>query len=309
MSTAEAIGRRISTAEDLRSIVRTMKALTAVNIRQYEEAAAALADYAQAVALGFQALYLTRPGRLADRPVQPPPQRPGAIVLGSDYGLCGAFNERIAAFYVRRWSSGAREQGGPLLALGARVAGRLDDRDRPPDAVLALPASADRIATLVRNLLERVAGWRDAGVADAVRLYFNAPHGQSGYQPHEELLLPLDDEDLRRRAAAPWRPRAWPIIAGDWDALFSAVVQQHLFVTLHRAIAQSLAAENASRLAAMHAAERNIDERLHVLRGQFHRERQAAITTELLDIVSGYEALTATGPPSRSAPRVENTGT
>ena len=145
------------------------------------------------------------------------------------------------------------------------MAGRLDDRDRPPDAVLALPASADRIATLVLDLLERVAGWRDTGVADAVRLYFNAPHGQAGYQPHEELLLPLEDEDLRRRAAAPWRPRAWPIVAGDWDALFSAVVQQHLFVTLHRAIAQSLAAENASRLAAMHAAERNIDERLHAL--------------------------------------------
>ena len=88
---------------------------------------------------------------------------------------------------------------------------------------------------------------------------------------------------------------------GDWDALLSALVQQHLFVALHRAIAQSLVAENASRLAAMHAAERNIDERLHVLRGQFHRERQAALTTELLDIVSGYEALTSTGPSGRTA--------
>lgn len=305
MST-EAITRRISTAEDLRSIVRTMKALAAVNIRQYEEATAALADYAQAVALGFQALFRVRPDRLPDRPVRPLPQRTGAIVIGSDHGLCGAFNERVAAFYMQRRSAVTPE--GPLIALGARVAARLEDRDQQPDAVLAVPASTDRIATLVVDLLERVARWRDAAAVDAVRLYFNGPHGQAGYQPQEELLLPLDDEELRRRAAAPWRPRAWPIIAGDWDALFSAVVQQHLFVTLHRAIAQSLVAENASRLAAMHAAERNIDERLHVLRGQFHRERQAAITTELLDIVSGYEALTSTGPAGGAPPHQKHNG-
>ena len=62
--------------------------------------------------------------------------------------------------------------------------------------------------------------------------------------------------------------------------------------------ALSLASENASRLSAMHAAERNIDDRLHALRGQFHRERQTSITTELLDIVSGYEALTDRPRPS-----------
>jgi F-type H+-transporting ATPase subunit gamma len=83
-----------------------------------------------------------------------------------------------------------------------------------------------------------------------------------------------------------------PTFASDWDVLFSAVVRQRLFVTLHRAVAASLAAENASRLAAMHAAQRNIEERLDALHGQFHLQRQTSITTELLDIVSGYEALT-----------------
>lgn len=301
MPATDVIARRINTAEDLRSIVRTMKALAAANIRQYEEAAASLVDYGNAVALGFQALFKIRPDRLPRRTGQPPPQRTGAIVLGSDHGLCGAFNERVADFYLARRPVGAAAGDGPLLALGVRVAGRLDDRGLPPDEVLAQPASAGRIGAVVLELLERVARWRDAGTVDAVRVYFNAAHGRARYQPHEELLLPLDEDALRRQAAAPWRPRAWPIIAGDWDALFAAVVEQHLFVTLHRVIAQSLAGENASRLTAMHAAERNIDERLHALRGQFHRERQTAITTELLDIVSGYEALTSAGPARRSA--------
>lgn len=299
MAETDGITRRINTAEDLRSIVRTMKALAAANIRQYEDAAASLVDYAAAVALGFQALFKIRPDRLPQQATKAAPQRIGAIVLGSDHGLCGAFNERVTDFYLeRRWASA---QGGPVIALGGRVADRLDDRGVLPDEVIAQPASAGRIGVLVRELLERVAGWRDAGTADAVRVYFNAARGRASYQPREELLLPLDEDSLRRQAAAPWRPRAWPTIAGDWDALFAAVVEQHLFVTLHRAIAQSLAGENASRLTAMHAAERNIDDRLHALRGQFHRERQTAITTELLDIVSGYEALTSGGPRKERA--------
>jgi F-type H+-transporting ATPase subunit gamma len=57
------------------------------------------------------------------------------------------------------------------------------------------------------------------------------------------------------------------------------------------AIAESLAAENASRMASMQAAERNIDERIQELHNQFHRQRQTSITAELLDIVGGFEAL------------------
>jgi F-type H+-transporting ATPase subunit gamma len=62
----------------------------------------------------------------------------------------------------------------------------------------------------------------------------------------------------------------------------------------YRAFAESLASENASRLAAMQAAERSIDERLEELRGEFRYQRQHAITEELLDIVSGFEALNET---------------
>jgi F-type H+-transporting ATPase subunit gamma len=300
MAATDAVSRRIGTAEDLRSIVRTMKALAAANIRQYEEAVASLADYADAVALAFQALFKVRPDRLPRQPAtRAELPRRGAIVLGTDHGLCGAFNERVTEFYLAHRAAARHGAHGPLLAVGMRVVGTLEDRGVRPDGVFAQPMSADRIAGLVLELLARIAAWRDAGRVDEVRLYYNAPHSRSGYAPREALLLPLDDDWLRRLAAAPWRPRALPTIAGDWEAVFAATVQQHLFVTLHGAIAQSQAGENASRLAAMHAAERNIEDRLHDLRGQFHRERQTVITTELLDIVSGYEVLT--GRASRAA--------
>jgi F-type H+-transporting ATPase subunit gamma len=75
--------------------------------------------------------------------------------------------------------------------------------------------------------------------------------------------------------------------------LFRAVIRQYLFGGVYRAAAESLAAEHASRLAAMQAAERSIDERLDELRAELRRRRQEAITEELLDIVAGVEASAA----------------
>jgi F-type H+-transporting ATPase subunit gamma len=292
MQTSEAIKRQLDTAEDLRSIVRTMKALAAVSIRQYEEALGSLDEYARSVDLGLRALLRGRPEALRAMPREPA-RRPGAIVLGSDQGLCGAFNEHIAAFYLKSRAARPPEAGhGPLLAVGLRVASRLEDGGVAPAVVLTLPVSAALVARLVQDLLARIDDWRAADAVDGVTLYFNRPRPESTYRPHEEALLPLDVAELRAMVTAPWRPRALPTFASDWDVLFSTVVRQRLFVTLHRAVVASLAAENASRLAAMHAAQRNIEERLDALHSQFHFQRQTSITTELLDILSGYEMLT-----------------
>jgi F-type H+-transporting ATPase subunit gamma len=291
MRTTEAIRKRLETTEDLRSIVHTMKALATVSIRQYEDAVASLAQYARSVDLGMQALLHLRPdalGAIAGRPAV----RPGAIVFGSDQGLCGAFNEQIAArFLERRASAAASEATGPVLAVGTRVAARLEDGGASLADALTLPVSAPMIAPFVGEMLGRIEAWRAADELDGVHLYFNRSDPRTIYRPHDEALLPIDTAHLRALAATPWRPRALPALATDWETLFSAVVREHLFVTLHRAIAESLASEHAARRAAMHAAERNIDDRLAVLRGELNQHRQSSITSELLDIVSGYEVL------------------
>ena len=69
------------------------------------------------------------------------------------------------------------------------------------------------------------------------------------------------------------------------------LIREYLFVSLFRACAESLASENASRLAAMQRADKNIDELLEDLNGRFHRLRQSTIDEELFDVISGFEAL------------------
>jgi F-type H+-transporting ATPase subunit gamma len=82
-----------------------------------------------------------------------------------------------------------------------------------------------------------------------------------------------------------------PLYTMDWDSLFSSLIGQYLFVSLFRAFAESLASENASRLASMQGAEKNIRDQLSELTMRFQQQRQMSITEELLDIVSGFEVL------------------
>jgi F-type H+-transporting ATPase subunit gamma len=106
-----------------------------------------------------------------------------------------------------------------------------------------------------------------------------------------QRLLPLDESWRRKLAELPWPTANLPEVMGSGTATLRALIREYLFVSLFRACAESLASENASRLAAMQRAEKNIDELLEKLNRTFHRLRQSGIDEELFDVVSGFEAL------------------
>ena len=114
---------------------------------------------------------------------------------------------------------------------------------------------------------------------------------RGAYEPRCLNLLPVDRGWLESLCQRPWPTHVLPAFTMDSEQLFSALIRQYLFVALYRAAAESLASENAARLTAMRGAERNITDQLDTLRMRFHQQRQQAITEELLDIASGFEAL------------------
>ena len=94
------------------------------------------------------------------------------------------------------------------------------------------------------------------------------------------------------------RERAWPTgnlpeVIGSGTSTMRLLIREYLFVSLFRACAESLASENASRLAAMQRADKNIGELMEDLTGTFHRLRQSGIDEELFDVISGFEALSS----------------
>lgn len=281
--------KRIDSAEDLLSVVRTMKAMAAVNIRQFEQASASVEAYDETVELGFQALLRSRPemvrrARLGQR------RRTGLIVLGSDQGMCGSFNEKAAQ---RAGSVVLRpEESNAVLVCGHRVVSLLSDYGVPrPDDVWELPASVEAIPGFVRRLLGRIEAWEAERGIERVVVVYNTTGSIAGFEAHMREVLPLDRRFLEGLGDRDWPSKRLPSVAPDHDTLFSSLVREHLFVSLYRACADSLAAENLARLTSMQSAQKNISERLDELRAAWRRQRQKAITSELLDIVAGYEGI------------------
>ncbi len=291
METIESLRRRISSTEDLHSVVRTMKALAAVNIRQYERAVESLAEYNRAVEMGFQVLLKQNyEGITMAKPALS--ERIGGIVFGSDQGMVGQFNEVIARYAASEVEKQqVRQENLILLAAGARVSARLEEAGYPAEDYISLPGSVLAITPVVQNVVLKIEMWRSQREIDKVLLFFNRPLSGASYRPYTIQLLPVDLEwfqDLPRR---PWPCRAIPYFTMDWNGLFSRLIRQYLFVLLYRAFAESLASENASRLASMQVAERNIENRLDELNAKYHQQRQGAIDAELFDLVAGFEAL------------------
>ena len=122
-------------------------------------------------------------------------------------------------------------------------------------------------------------------------LFYNRPTTGSLYEPVRQRLLPLDNAWRRQRSEMPWPTKNLPQVLGDDMQTLRKLTGEYLFVSMFRACAESLASENASRLAAMQRADKNIEELLATLNSSFHRQRQSSIDEELFDVVSGFEAL------------------
>lgn len=290
MDTLEQLRRQLDTAHDLGSIVRTMKALAAVSIRQYEAAVRSLADYARTVELGLHVVLRDLPAPDAGPP-RHAARHVGAVVFGSDHGLCGRFNEEVVQH--ARDGIAERAQGAHWrwVAVGARAASLLEQSGQSVDRALLLPGSAERITATVRQVLLAIDAWQHRDGVERVYLFHQQPDAATGRpRPAGTRLLPVSLARFHSLEARPWPGRTLPTYRMERAHLFSRLLRQHFFVSVFRACAESLAAENASRLAAMQAAEKNLSERHAELTAEFRRLRQDAITNELLDVVAGYEA-------------------
>lgn len=287
--TTESLRRKIKSATDLQSVVRTMKALAASSIGQYENSVRALADYYRTVELGLGACFRenepsffreTGNGRLDAEMI-------GAIIFGSDQGLVGRFNEVVVDFALNTL---ATIPGKPhFWTVGARVHARLADTGLPMMELYDVPNSVKAIIPLVGRIQIDSETHRTQNRYHHFYVFYNRPQSGALYKPVGQRLLPLDSQWQRGLADVPWPTRNLPEIMRSSTLTLRTLIREYLFISLFRACAESLSSENASRLAAMERADKNIDELLENLQGNFHHLRQATIDAELFDVIAGFE--------------------
>src|SRR5271165_402936 len=221
--------RKINSASDLQSVVRTMKALAASSIGQYDKSVRALGDYYRTVELGLGACFR------ASKPVPPVVKRNGqadegaigAVVFGSDQGLVGQFNDVVADYAIKTL---AALPGKPQVwAVGERVHARLADAGLPLMGVFTVPNSVKAITPLVGQIQIESEAHRAKGAYARVYVFHNRPRSGALYEPVSVRLLPLDVPWQQGLAKVPWPTGNLPeVLCGDTVTL-RALVREYLF--------------------------------------------------------------------------------
>jgi F-type H+-transporting ATPase subunit gamma len=286
--TQVSLRRKIDGAVKLESVVRTMKAVAASSIGQYEAAVRALTDYQRSVELGLSVCFR----QWGPVPAHSSNRRDegvvGAIVFGSDQGLVGQFNEAMAEFVEK--TLGALPGEKKIWVVGERIYARLADAALPLAGQFAVPSSVTAITSLVGQL-QLASEAQEEGGCREVYVFHTKPTSGALCQPVSQRLLPLDAQWQKDLAHLHWPTKDLPELFGREKTTLRAFIREYLFISLFKACAESLASENASRLAAMQRAEKNIDSLLTELNRTFYRLRQSSIDEELFDVIAGFNAL------------------
>lgn len=288
--TSESLNRKITSAGEIGTVVRTMKAMAASNIHQFEMAISSLSDYYRTVALGIIAYFKQEKVEIVPEQKNRNEKKSIiAIVVGSDMGLIGQFNDRLAEFVIKTLS--AIEGKKEIWTVGERVQLPLKDAGLTTTKSFVVPNSVKAITPLVSQILMESEQSREKGELKELYVFHNCPNQGMGYEQVSQRLFPLDEKWKHNMDELKWPTKKPPQIVGEMTATLTALISEYLFVSLFRACAGSLASENSGRLEAMQRAEKNIKELLEDLNNKYNRLRQNSIDEELFDVISGFEAL------------------
>ena len=302
MEELEHIKGQINTANELQSLVRVMKSIAASLVREYGESASAIEEYGNTIISGLQILMHHKHKEIVIE--QKKSNRVGVVILGTDQGLCGDFNERIGEFAKEKLANLRKSSELTLtLAVGEKLAYFLEDSGNPVNDRFAFLSESNALTTLIINVLEKIDRWESTDKVNKIILFFNKPTQETTFIPEMKILLPVDIAWLQELASAKWPCLTIPTFTMPWADLFESAIRNYLFFVIYRAFVDSLVSENISRLQAMQAASHHIDDRLVELRLKYNKVRQGAIDDELLDISTGYRSVMELDHTNSIAPK------
>ena len=286
--TLESLSKSIKTTTDLRDIVSTMKALSSASILQYEKAQQSLENYMENIKKAFHVLMI-------NNALQTPPKRVFkgtlAIVIGADNGLVGRFNKDVlskAVVYLKE--EGISEKETHFISVGKRIASLLESRDYQIKANYASSNSIKTVSTIAQSVITKMEQVLSEQPNTRVFLFYHKRNGGS-VQMEKVQIWPSSEESFKRLKSKKWQTNNIPTFRMPAPKMKSFLMREYLTMILFSAITMSLSAEHYTRMINMQNAEKNIDERLEEMNLVYQQKRQEAITEELIDIVSGAEAM------------------
>jgi len=281
MPNLKVLRKRVATVRSTQQITRAMKMVAAAKLRRAEEAVVRARPFAERIAQLVATVAGGEAGTAHPLLMARDVSKLHVVVITGDRGLCGAYNSNL----VRRTELFLREIGkeATVTAIGRKGADYFRRRgasitDQLPGPVAAPPVQTAR--ALAARLMERVL----TGETDAVYMVYATFRSVVSQVPTVRRLIPVEIPETAE--AAPdfvYEPGA--------SAVLAALVPRYVTAEIGRALLEGAASEQGARMAAMDNATRNASELIDRLTLQMNRARQAAITRDLMEIVSGAEAL------------------
>lgn len=289
----EALNKRIKTTEDLRDIVSTMKMLSSVSIGPYEKALASLKEYGKTVLDAFLGFTINGESNFTLPQPKTKNKKILAVLIGTDNGLVGKFNRDVfnyAQNYLK--DQDIIKTDVLYLCVGKRL-GSITNNAVSVSLLgtYAISNSLKEIASIASTLLLKINDILTKHSIEEVIVFHNYKEHSKPQQPRHIQLMPLPYNMFMELKKRKWDSKSTPMIPAPPQELFSALVHEYLTVALAGSLTASLAAEHYARMVNMQQAEKNIDKSLEVMNLYYQQARQTEITDELIDIVSGAEAM------------------
>ncbi len=292
MATLRELKSRIGSVASSEKITGAMKMISSAKMHKAEGVLRRLTPYRDCVQTVIDSLLSS------DAPVESPlceahktTARVAMIVLGSDDGLCGAYNVNIVKGVIDSIAR-LRAQAGEnvtfeIIPVGKKVMkalGRVVSADAAvelaPEATVNSKSEGEEVKKFAAGLTERFM----AGGIDAVEIVYMHYYSAGRQRLTAETYLPVDRNSLGSGNGTQGRPC---LFEPDAATIFSTVLPMYLLARMQEAFAQNRASEQAARVMAMQSANDNAQKLLEQLRLEYNKLRQQGITTELLDIVGG----------------------
>jgi F-type H+-transporting ATPase subunit gamma len=294
MASLKALKGRIASVKSTQKITKAMKMVAAAKLRRAQQAAEAGRPYAERM----ESVMASLSARVARSPQSPKllagtgnDQTHLLVVCTSDRGLAGAFNSNIVRA-ARRAADDLQRQGKTVLFYLVGRKGRAVIQRLYPRQIVHQHdtggikyvsfADAQAIAT---DIIDRYS----TGGIDVVHLFYARFRSALVQEPVGQQIIPVSFDQAE--AAASTGASAAVEYEPDEEEILSTLLPRNIAVQIFRAMLENAASEQGSRMTAMDNATRNAGDMIQRLSIAYNRQRQAAITTELVEIISGAEAL------------------
>ena len=290
MAGLQDIRRRIRSVKNTQQVTKAMKMISAVKLRKSQERLVAMRPYAaklQNMALSVSSAQGgedAEVGSLAMAFTSPRPEKSIRVVaVASDKGLCGGFNANI----LKKLQSFVRSKDGLKITVDA-VGKRANDWARkqgikPSTEHLGVPLPGlDRVA---QTLAEEAAQQYLKGEIDALYIVYNHFHSAMSQEPTVLRVFPVELPPVEERPF-----RIAPLLEPDANTVLENLLPRYLGITLLRGLLESSASEHGARMASMDKASNNAGEMISKLTLTMNKIRQASITNQIIEIVSGANA-------------------